>query len=64
MMSFSCQVRDASVAICRKVHSLSEFKHHAAETNDIFLLAAKVIAHVLLRAQALTDKNSRHLSLP
>ena len=35
------------------VAALRDFKHHADETNDIFHVAAQVIAHTVLQARAL-----------
>lgn len=35
----------------RKHNALQQFWHHAEETNDIFLLAAKMIAMTLVKAR-------------
>ncbi|GAB4823261.1 hypothetical protein N2152v2_010307 [Parachlorella kessleri] len=39
----------------QRLGALHEFNDHADETNDVFLLAAKVVATVLLRAQQVLE---------
>lgn len=44
---------------CRALQALEEFCHHAEETNDVFLLAAKVIATVLVRARLELERQAK-----
>jgi len=53
--SWHCLLCTGEGTKARDLASLQEFFHHADETNDIFVLAAKVLASIILSAQGLAS---------